>query len=113
MATEIGQNGQPKYFCVSCNYKSSHKGHYDRHIMTSKHLNSNKSTDNGQKRTKKDKKDKKGQKGQHDYKCSCCNKIYSDRSRLWRHQKKCKTSEEKTKLVVFRNFTRFLTLCDF
>jgi hypothetical protein len=57
MATEIGQNGQPKYFCVSCNYKSSHKGHYDRHIMTSKHLNSNKSTDNGQKRTKKDKKD--------------------------------------------------------
>ena len=88
MATEIGQNGQPKYCCVSCNYTTSHKGHYDRHLLTSKHLNSNKSTDNGQISDKK---------GQHDYKCSCCNKIYSDRSGLWRHQKKCKTSEETPK----------------
>jgi len=98
MATEIGQNGQPKYFCDSCNYTTSHKGHYDRHLLTPKHLNSNKSTDNGQIT------DKKGQisdkKGQHDYKCSCCNKIYSDRSGLWRHKKKCKTTEENITIEV-------------
>ncbi len=89
MATEIGQNGQPKYFCVNCNYTTSHKGHYDRHLLTPKHLNSNKSTDNGQIT------DKKGQKGQHDYKCSCCNKIYSDRTSLWRHKKNVKPPKKK------------------
>jgi hypothetical protein len=91
MATENGQNGQYKFCCISCNYISSHKGHYDRHLLTSKHININKSTEMGQKTIEK------GQKGQHEHKCSCCNKIYGDRSGLWRHQKKCKNTEENTK----------------
>ena len=38
MTTNLRQNKEPKYFCYECNFKSSKKSDYTRHISTAKHL---------------------------------------------------------------------------
>ena len=49
--------------CVKCNYSTTKKGNYDKHITTKKHLSS--------------------------YHCSNCNKMYSSKSGLWKHKEIC------------------------
>jgi hypothetical protein len=74
-----GKKGQIEYTCETCDYICSKKYTWERHLLTSKHLkatNGNNSATN------------LGQKGQ-TYLCSYCDKQYSNRSGLWRHNKKC------------------------
>ena len=66
----------PKLFtCIFCDYSTSRKSQYDRHILTSKHINDDaelqKNLQNLQKFT-----------------CGCGN-IYKYRQGLWTHKKKC------------------------
>ena len=65
-----------KYNCNICNYDTIRKSQYERHIGTTKH----------QALVKNNMKD--------ELKCYNCNKIYMDRSGLWKHKKKCKLVEE-------------------
>jgi len=37
MLTNLGQKSHVEYFCKDCNYKTSHKSKYDRHLDTRKH----------------------------------------------------------------------------
>ena len=37
MLTNLGQKGHVDYFCKNCNFKTSHKSKYDRHLDTRKH----------------------------------------------------------------------------
>ena len=76
------------YNCDYCYFNTCKKTDYNRHILTQKHL-SNISATNDSVKNETDDTTKQY------HKCSCCNKIYSDRSGLWRHQKKCKNTEEK------------------
>ena len=74
-----GKSGQKYYCCESCDYTCCKKYSWERHLMTSKHIDtmySNKSAT------------QKVQKGQ-SYLCEHCSKHYNDRSGLWRHKKKC------------------------
>ncbi len=87
MSTEFGIKGMSFYYCESCDYKTSQKSHYTRHLLTSKHVDGNKMA------TKTDK------KGQH-HKCENCDKIYHDRTGLWRHKKKCTIKNENIQMVV-------------
>ena len=68
-----------KLFCSTCNYICSHKGDWNKHIRTSKHLNGN--NDN-----------KNIPKTPQTYKCLCGNE-YNHQSGLSRHRKKCKFEE--------------------
>jgi len=70
---------QQKLFCITCNYICSHKGDWNKHIRTAKHLNCN--NDN-----------KIIPKTPKTYKCICGNE-YNHQSGLSRHRKKC-TKEE-------------------
>lgn len=63
--------------CSPCDFKCCKKSDWDRHIVTSKHLNRTKLE---QPKTKKVK----------IYKCSYCNKEYGARTSLWYHNRKCK-----------------------
>ena len=65
-----------KYTCEKCDFTCSKKGDWNRHLLTAKHNNQQKSTEINE------------QKHQM-YKCSGCEKIYNERSGLWRHKKKC------------------------
>ena len=76
------------YNCDYCYFNTCKKTDYNRHILTQKHL-SNISATNDSVKNETDDTTKQY------HKCSCCNKIYSDRSGLWRHQKNVKIQKKK------------------
>jgi hypothetical protein len=64
------------YTCKICNTKCSRKSEYDRHLLTRKHKNGEKSTITST--------------FSNEIKYVChCKKTYCDRSGLWRHKQKC------------------------
>jgi len=81
MATNKTKKNDKKYSCELCDFITCKKTDYSRHLETIKHktnqlaTNSNKIATNYTEKTPK---------------CDICNKIYNDRTGLWRHKKKCK-----------------------
>jgi len=67
----------PNFYCEICDYTSSRKSSFDKHILSSKHRKSILSI-------------KSCEKVATTNNCIFCNKIYKDPSGLWRHKKKCK-----------------------
>jgi hypothetical protein len=67
-----------KFHCEKCDYTTSRKSQYDRHILTDKHKMD-------------DKEDKKVPKSSAPYFC-VCGKDYTYRQGLWKHQKICKNA---------------------
>jgi hypothetical protein len=76
MLTNLVQKVPEKYMCLVCDYSSSRKSQYDRHILTAKH----------QKLTKTNHLSSEGSKS---HLCEQCNKIYKSRVGLWSHKKVC------------------------
>jgi hypothetical protein len=84
MLTNLVPKVPEKYFCLCCDYSTSRKSQYERHVLTSKHKMltnfnnlSSESSDT--------------------HICENCNKIYKSRVGLWGHKKKClNKKEEKT-----------------
>ena len=71
----------PNFCCELCDYSTSRKDQYERHLSTSKHKNT---TNNNE---------KVGKVGK-TYECLHCSKIFNDRAGLWRHKKKCVAGEK-------------------
>jgi hypothetical protein len=82
---ENPQNIPQNYFCQKCNYITSSKKDYNKHIITSKHLNRTFLNDLSLKNPS------------NVFCCKYCNKEYKVRNSLWYHEKKCKNTEEKIK----------------
>ena len=85
---------QEKYSCENCNFNTSHKNDFSRHLLTSKH----------QKWVVKSKmeiaENNKTQGTQGNYCCEKCNKGYSTISGLWKHKKKCIKNEPSDKELL-------------
>jgi hypothetical protein len=60
-----------KFKCAECIFKCKKRGDYNRHLTTNKHI--------------------KIKEGKKIYNCKLCDKIYLNRSGLWRHNKVCNT----------------------
>ena len=76
MATKSTIKNIKKHRCDKCDFECCKLGDWNRHIITSKHINGNNvATENTSTITQ--------------YNCDECGKIYNDRSGLWRHKKKC------------------------
>ena len=100
MLTNLVPKVPEKYKCLYCDYSSSRKSQYDRHLLTSKHKMltnfnnfSSESSDN--------------------HTCEKCNKVYKSRVGLWGHKKKCIEKEEikeKTEEVDLNDKELILTL---
>ena len=77
----LTQKSPTKFFCKICDYDTSNKKDYNKHLSTAKHLantiGNNKSPDNV---------------------CDLCKKKYKSRNGLWKHKKKC-FNENETKNV--------------
>ena len=90
---------EQNFYCACCDFSTSKKGNWERHLATQKHLK--KSLPNHyQKRAKKSKKEPKSVKI---FVCEHCSKEYKSYKGLWGHKKKCvpvisKTDEEVQKL---------------
>jgi len=87
LGAKKGLKGQHEYVCKLCDFKCCKKYAWDRHIMTSKHIEV---TSGDELVTGK------GQKGQKyaKYWCENCNKVYLSRNGLWKHKQKCKDDDE-------------------
>ena len=84
---KTSKNEQYEYACIECDYKCCKRFNWDRHVLTSKHI---KSTNVNKIATKNEQNEQKGA----EYICENCNKQYKDRSGLWRHKQKCKSTSE-------------------
>jgi hypothetical protein len=78
------QNSAQKFYCNICHYGTNRKCNYDTHIVSAKH------TRNTQKKTLETNINTNQQKISENYHlCKFCNKIFKNRSGLWKHNKKC------------------------
>ena len=87
--SKTNKNEQGDYVCIECDYKCSKRFNWDRHILTSKHI---KSTNSNKIATKNEQNEQNEQIKE--FTCENCNKQYKDRSGLWRHKQKCKSTSE-------------------
>ena len=79
MSTKKSQKIPMTFECKHCYYITSNKKDYSKHLLTRKHAEAT------------DQQHKCPQKSPL-HKCRLCNKIYKDRTGLWRHNKKCSQS---------------------
>ncbi len=76
-----GKKGINEYYCEICHFKCCKKYSWERHLITTKHLNATNSNN------------LKGKTGKvyenKSFSCEKCEKEYKDRTGLWRHKKNC------------------------
>ena len=76
--TSLGENSKKTkelFICKLCDYTSSVKFSYDRHLLSNKHIKLAQNEANNEKNEKVN---------------ICeCGKVYNSRTTLWRHKKKC------------------------
>ena len=96
MSTEKVAKSRKKYKCELCDYDTSNKSDFSKHLSTLKHNSCCQATENAILATKNRK------KSQDDYTCEKCKKIYKDKSGLWRHNQKCVvvTNETPIEMIV-------------
>ena len=91
---KVGKNSINLFRCEKCDYTTSKKFNYDKHILTAKHLNSMFSNENVA---------NVAYNLNDTHICYNCNKSYKDYSGLWRHKKKCynevKNNEVKNNVI--------------
>ena len=76
MLTEKSPSG---FVCEICDYHTSNKKDYNKHLSTAKHLANTLGNDKSPNNT-----------------CDVCNKNYKSRNGLWKHKKKCSTIINET-----------------
>jgi hypothetical protein len=91
MTTFLAQKVPPKFVCDSCDFSSSRKSQYNRHLLTAKH---HKTTLDYKKVPKKFQ--KSSEEIGDVYCCEKCNKIYKHHSSLWKHKKTCNKHTDLT-----------------
>jgi hypothetical protein len=94
MLTESCEKVAHKFYCENCNYKTSRKSSYDKHILIAKHLQltnvNNKLTESCEKVAESS-----------SYICHICDKEYKSRVGLWKHSKNCKFENKKHAMKCF------------
>jgi len=82
MSTKSCEKVAPVFYCVICDYTTSRKSSYDKHVLTDKHKINILST-----------KSFKKLQNIGMFTCKICSKAYKERSGLWRHNKKCTNTQ--------------------
>jgi len=88
METESCKKVAKNFNCIICEYNTSRKSSYDKHLLTSKHSEL----------TQLAKSCDKVAKSQ-TYVCKPCNKEYKSRVGLWKHNKNCINNNNTSKIV--------------
>ena len=85
-----GKKGQNIFYCSICDFKCFKKYSWERHIMTSKHINMT----NGDNLTGKKGKNEQTQSLEQKeiFVCEFCDKEHQHRQGLWRHKKSCSSN---------------------
>jgi hypothetical protein len=75
MATKIDKKSPQIFYCNNCDYSTSKKTDFNKHLGTDKHIRNTLATQKSQ--------------NTENLICQICNKNYHNRTGLWRHQKIC------------------------
>jgi hypothetical protein len=75
-----------KYVCNYCDYNTDRKHNFDTHKLSSKHIMAT----NG---------NIIKQELSNNFECENCNKVYKDRTGLWKHKKKCCNEETNNQIT--------------
>ena len=86
METESCENVAKILHCIKCDYTTSRKSSYDKHILTAKHQKLSVVNISLTQSCEKDENNDK-------FLCQYCNKEYQSRVGLWKHKKRCNTNE--------------------
>jgi hypothetical protein len=87
METQKTPKNPAKFSCGKCDFYTSHKNDYNKHLITTKHKNTylgNEMEINGNNNSQQN------PKKPNLFTCSNCNKDYNTNSGLWKHKKNCK-----------------------
>ena len=85
---KVAKSSNILYSCDFCDYNTSKKYNYNKHILTAKHA---------QAMVSNLKVAKSSKSSQTMFTCNYCHRTYKDNSGLWRHNKKCTLSSTLTK----------------
>ena len=93
MTNNLSSKKFQKYICKCCDYNTSRKSQYDRHLTTLKHkIRTNTNFD-------EEKKFQKVPDDNKEYKCNC-GKHFKHASSLWNHKKKCEADNQEPTAVM-------------
>ena len=84
MDTNIVPKSSGNFNCIKCDYITSRKSQYERHLLTDKHIRIHENTGKSSKKFRI-------------YNCENCGREYKFHSGLWKHKKTCPTQEESNK----------------
>uniref|UniRef100_A0A6C0ASW2 C2H2-type domain-containing protein n=1 Tax=viral metagenome TaxID=1070528 RepID=A0A6C0ASW2_9ZZZZ len=98
MLTQKLQKVANKYICEYCDYSTSRKSSYDKHILSAKHINLTSFNINATKVAKVAKEQNTDDISS--YSCEHCLKKYKTRVGLWYHKKKCSPILENTMVLA-------------
>ena len=100
----LAPDKKAKYFCIHCDYSTSRKSQWDRHILTGKHIAN-------EKRNQKVPDDNMVTTTHEVHRCSC-GRTYKYMSGLCKHQKTCKflNKSEETQIVNNSNTNDLLEI---
>jgi ribosomal protein L37AE/L43A len=85
-SNNIAADSPFKFSCEICNYYTSHKSHFNDHLVSLKHIRNNELATISNTNAAISKK----------YCCENCGKKYAERTGLWRHKKKCTISNSNS-----------------
>ena len=94
------------FSCEICNYITSNKNEYDKHILTAIHQNDTNGTKSPNLSYKPSYNVECSEIMQKcDNKCDLCSKLYKNKSGLWKHKKKCTalSGEKRTEISSITN----------
>ena len=105
LETNKVQKRSINYECKICDYITCRKSQYNRHLDTEKHKNNSISTNINT---------KVQQSSLIQYKCINCDKIYKERTGLWKHKQKCNNfiSSETPKSTMVQDENTILNELD-
>jgi len=83
METKNPKKNISKYCCKNCDYATSNKKDYNKHLLTRKHLGNQLETEKSPSNI---------------FMCENCNKAYKNRDGLWKHNKKCIKIDSQVKI---------------
>ena len=97
LGAKRAEKGHSTYVCERCDFICSKKYNWERHILTTKHIQVTKSEQIVT---------EKGQKGQKNC-CENCGKEYLSRNGLWKHKQKCNQEKYQHKQETTKNEINF------
>jgi len=95
METKSCEKVATKFYCITCDYYTSRKSSYDKHIITLKHSELTKGNNKVAKSCAPD--------NDNEFLCNFCDKLFKSRVGIWKHKKICSSKQSTNNEETMNN----------